>query len=114
MGIKYDWAKIQRATQGDLKHSTGFAHVSESDKLRAFTELEARIEGYLEKVEDAEAFLDRNQSDLNQWSDEAYDLYVSILRLGLLPDICNSIYLNNYFKSLRFIKQGIFEIDLTM
>ena len=72
------------------------------------------MEGYLEKVEDAEEFLDRDQSQLTKFSNEAFSLYVKILRLGLLPDICNSIYLNNYFNSLFFVKQNIFEIDISM
>ncbi len=48
------------------------------------------------------------------WSDEGYELYVTLLRLGLLPDICNYVYLQNYFQTLYFVKQGLTMIDTTM
>ena len=51
---------------------------------------------------------------MSVWSDEDYELYVTLLRLGLLPDICNYVYLQNYFQTLFFVKQGLDNIDTTM
>lgn len=88
--------------------------MSLADKLKSFEELNKWVDGYLEKVHYEELQLDKDEDQFNAWSSEAYEVYIAIAKLGLVPDLCNTIFLNNFFKTLYFKKRKLTYIDPLM
>lgn len=80
-------------------------------KRLTFEERQAKINGFLEKVDFEDDKLTANEALLGKWSDEALELHTYVKKLGLMQDYCIEDYLLNFFETLYFQRVGIEKID---